>query len=161
MPGSAAICRRKIASRSQGDGICGEHLEIREMTCIWEQIYDLMSNQTRQGLGKGCISVRFLMSQIVTEITQGHPKAFMSKSSIFSKRKEFQSILMYPNLERPTVMSSTLLPAIQLLVVGIRVACDGIQQASMILTAANSAAVWIGTGSLCNYQPTSRNRLQL
>lgn len=60
LPGSAAICRKKIASSSQGDGICGEDLEIREMIWTWEQNYDLMSNQTRQwGLGKGWITVRF------------------------------------------------------------------------------------------------------
>ena len=58
-----------------------------------------------------------------------------------------------------TLLIPLCLPAIQLLVVGIRVACDGIQQASMILATANSAAVWTGTGSLCNYQPTPRNRL--
>ena len=48
LPGSAAICRKKIASSSQGDGICGEDLEIRGMIRIWKQNYDLMSNQTRQ-----------------------------------------------------------------------------------------------------------------
>lgn len=58
-----------------------------------------------------------------------------------------------------TLLIPLCLPAIQLLVVGIRVACDGIQQASMILTTANSIVVWTGTGSLCNYQPTPRNRL--
>ena len=32
LPGSAAICRKKIASSSQGGGICVEDLEIREQT---------------------------------------------------------------------------------------------------------------------------------